>query len=142
MRSTTLALLAALAACDDSIVVIGVLDERQPPPILDVPTMARAGEAFTVTVSTVNYCAVTEESTLVMTEGADVVVVPYDRWRPLEGDEACLAILLFIEHVATVQFDEAGTRTIRVRGQRVEHPSRGAPADGEVVDLLFSVEVL
>jgi hypothetical protein len=117
--------LATLAACaEDSVVEVGVVEMRDRPFTLDMPTAARAGESFEIGVPTYGGGCESEESTHVRTDSEELVTItPYDR-RILA--DACTIPLRIFPHRASVSFALPGTKTLRVRGRKLDDHGRSS----------------
>lgn len=117
MRWAVLATLA-LSACVDSSdanVDIGLVDDgrQTDASFIDMPSVARPGQPFTVTVTTIGGGCTKPSSTEVLTTDADATVTPYDRYAA--ADVPCTRDLSWIAHTATLHFDVPGTRTVRIQ---------------------------
>lgn len=125
MRAPSLAIclgVCTIAACDDSVVEVGVLQFHNDPVRILVPDTARPREAVLVQIVTYGDGCVSVEDTEVEPSEEGAEITPYDRRRVGEG--ACPQIQLHLSHDVQITFDTAGPKTIRVHGRR-EYASAG-----------------
>ncbi len=110
-RRFVLVALLLLPGCTDDgddIVDVGVIDTL-PSPRIVAPSSAIAGEPFSVKMTTVGGC-ITRESTETAQFGHVALITPYDR-----SARVCVTReLSIVEHEATLTFDEAGDKTLRI----------------------------
>ena len=138
-RAISLAMLMALlCACDhrdDSVVELGRIEYYNGPLILDAPDSVAVGQSFVVTVETYGGGCISYEDTEVEFTGEGAEFWPFDR-RSIPGkNEACGEDLTFIPHEATLVFDTAGSKKIRIHGRRV------SLNEDDVVQIPFTVVV-
>lgn len=125
-------LLVAAAGCGDGLIEPrdvtrrGIVEFHGDGPEVSLPASATAGEAFTVTVRTFGGGCTSKGPTVVDTVDAVVRILPHD--VTTEGPNVvCPAVLRTFEHRADLTFEEAGERTVRIVGRRV---------DGEVDEVI------
>ena len=127
------------AACDDETSYLALVELSGLHVHLMAPTDVQSGEKFTITVRTPSGGCNHPDYELVVTEGPDIVIVPYDVFVDPGSNGACTSDLRYNDHVVTLRYDSAGTKTIRVRAQRGRDLTPTEP--GEVIDTLFTIEV-
>jgi hypothetical protein len=114
------AVLSTACGEEDSVVEVGIVELHSDPLLLDVPAVARVGEALEVVVTTYGDGCVSEETTQVEMSGDDLVTItPFDR-RIIPSDKTgrCPAILRKFPHRAELMFTTPGTKTVLVRGRK------------------------
>jgi hypothetical protein len=129
-------LVVTACASEDTVVELGVLEHYQDAPMIEAPATASVGVPVDVRVRTYGDGCVSLESTdVVLTaDGADIL--PHDRRRM---NQVGTQILQFLPHEASVVFDSAGPRTLRVHGRRLDRVA-GEPVD-EVISIALDVLV-
>ncbi len=137
LRACSLLLGCALVACADGTTVeLGQIEADGAPLRIGIPASATIGQS--VLVGLVTYgdgCVSFEETQVTITEhGADIT--PYDR-RTLEAE--CPLILRAFDHDATVRFETAGSKVIRLTGRATG--TRGGDRFDEVRQLAFPLTV-
>jgi hypothetical protein len=128
-----LTLAIASAACDDSVVEVGVIESAADPALIDVPSSVRRGEVALVHVRTLGTMCMSVEDTEVIISGEGAEITPYDRRQPGK----CVYALVPLGHEAAVSFDSIGTKVILVNGRRAGN------GDGyELVQKSFDIMVI
>ncbi len=128
-----LASLASACGTDDLIIELGCIDYINEGPIdIKAPTSASVGQPFVMTVRTYGLACVSMESTAVELTHDEADVYPFDRRRIPDGNGACILLVTYFAHEATLTFDSPGTKTIRVHGRRVDCWSPPCPVDEEI----------
>lgn len=127
------AVLAVAAGCsgDDvagpgDVTRLGIVEFHGDGPEVTLPASATIGEEFTVTVRTFGGGCTSKGPTRVDTVDAVIRILPLDV-VPDDPDAVCPAVLRIFEHQADLAFEEAGERTVRIVGRRV---------DGEVDEVI------
>ena len=130
----SLAAVLGSVACqaDDSVVEIGVIHYFGDPEQIDVPTSARVGHPFRVTITTFGDGCHSLERTEVQAGDDAIDVTPYDRRLVPSPGEACITLLVSLRHEVELVFETAGTKELRVHGRRLTY-------DGELMDELVEV---
>lgn len=104
----------------------GIVEFHGDGPVVSLPASVTAGEEFTVTVRTFGGGCTSKGPTRVDTASSATRILPVDVTR--EGPNVvCPALLQTFEHRADLAFEEAGERTVRIVGRRV---------DGEVDEVI------
>jgi hypothetical protein len=124
------ALACASAACDDSVVEVGVIEFHNDPVVIQVPGAVKRGESALVRITTYGGGCVSMEDTEISATGDGVVITPYDRRK----SGTCTHVLLRFGHEASVSFDTLGPKTVLVNGRRM-------PED-ELIQLPFTMTVV
>src|SRR5687768_14439338 len=118
MRARPIAISVMLAvtsaACDDSIVVVGVIETGPDPALIVVPDSAKRGEPARAFIRTYGSMCMSVEATEVSITEDGAEITPYDRRTPGK----CVAALVQFSHEAEVSFETLGLKTIRVTGRR------------------------
>ncbi|MBA3458461.1 MAG: hypothetical protein H0T46_00755 [Deltaproteobacteria bacterium] len=118
MRRLAIALLfAACTSEPDSVVEVGYVEYVGEPAVIEAPSSATTGVPLLVNVRTYGGGCVELESTAVTVTGDGVDITPYDR-RQTGENQACILILKYLAHEASVVFDMPGTKTLRIQGRR------------------------
>ncbi len=127
------AALAVAAGCggDDvtgpgEVTWLGIVEFHGDGPEVSAPASATVGEEFTVTVRTFGGGCFSKGPTRVDTVDAVIRIRPFDL-APDDPDVVCPDVLRIFEHRADLTFGEAGERTVRIVGRRV---------DGEVDEVI------
>ncbi len=113
---------------------LGVIEPFGTPVEITVPGSVVAGTPFEITVNTYGNGCVGLGETRVTVTGLTAEIEPFDWVVTPHPGAFCTDELNRFSHVATVEFVEKGTATLRVRG------SRGEPG-GEVVEVERSIAV-
>jgi hypothetical protein len=126
----------AVAGCqtvqNDRVRVIGAIEGYNvDDPRISVPTTARAGQDFEVTVSTYGSGCHSKGETEVSISGRTATITPYDYTAP--PGTPCTMQLVEFRHTATVRFATMGPAEVVIRGE-----SRTAQG---VIDVRRSVSV-
>lgn len=123
LRLTCLSALVLAGACSESatggsqsVRELGYIQYTELPVEITIPTTVRAGEAFTVRVTTRGDGCVTADDTEVVTVGTTTTVAPYDL-RTTTPDQGCTRELRSFVHTASLRFDTPGEQTVRVTGR-------------------------
>ncbi|MFN0252201.1 MAG: hypothetical protein ACKV2T_35320 [Kofleriaceae bacterium] len=124
MRGIAVVLVCASCAAEDDRVV-GVVEFGSEGLRVDAPAMASPGEPFAVAVTTYGSSCVSVHSTEIEYAGDSIVITPYDR----ERGNNCHLILLFLEHRVELTFPDPGTKTVTIRGRKVELVARERISD-------------
>jgi hypothetical protein len=135
MRACLVAAVVLTACSDDPEWVIKVGLIQMTP---DVPSPVIAGQPFVVRITTGGNSCVEPERTDVEQTSYGALVIPYDRHQVPDGF-ACLQLLQYFQHEATVVFDAPGAQTIRIRG--LNRGSRAGVPFEEPVDTDYAVSV-
>lgn len=127
MRSLLLAAAALLplAACEAlgpasdyrELAAVIQMDAEQPAQVV-LPASVRAGQEFTVQVSTYGGGCIRKGPTEVEAHGLVADVYPFDLY-PADENTACTRELRTLEHRASVRIDQPGAATINVYGRRM-----------------------
>jgi hypothetical protein len=127
--------LVSAAACDDSVVEIGVIEDHAIDigPEIEVPTSIRRGEMALLRVTTYGGGCVSIEDTELDITANGAEITPYDRRTPPK----CLLILNHFKHDAHVSFSTLGAKTILVNGRSV-----AADKSEQVVQRTFTMTVV
>lgn len=97
----------------------GVLEFYDDAPRIEAPATASVGAPVAVTVRTYGGGCIGRGPTSTAVQGLVAVIEPFDSVViRLPPNWACTLELRLLEHVATVQFAEPGTATIRILGRR------------------------
>ena len=112
----TSGLMLVLAACGGGTVTMGFIEFSQGDPVnIELPEMVNRGEDFQVTVRTyAGGCEREISRTNVRIDDMEALIVPYN---VKTNSQSCTADMLFLNHVATLSFEQVGTATITVRGR-------------------------
>ena len=115
-----LLVVAALASsCADNNVDVavepGIVGRNYPDPV--VPSSARIGEPFTVTVTTEGGGCRRLDSTDAVVMGDTAIVTPYDAYLTYHDGTACTLDLRPLVHEVTLTFDMAGTKTVLIHAR-------------------------
>ena len=113
---------------------LGVIESFGDPVEITVPGSVVAGTPFEITVNTYGNGCVGLGETRVTVTGLTAEIEPFDWVFTPPPGAACTDQLIRFSHVATVEFVEKGTATLRVRG------SRGEPG-GKVLEVERSIAV-
>jgi hypothetical protein len=107
-----LVLLASLVSsgCDNDVIELGLIEN------IDVPRRSTIGAPIVVRITTEGVCGVSFERTDVEVTPDFADVFPLDRRSGSDGG-ACPLILYHFEHEATVRFDTAGAKAIRIHSR-------------------------
>lgn len=124
-----------LAHPDEDGRVLGTLEHYRDPVRIDMPTSVPAGEPFEVKVTTYGGGCISQGEVEVEVRARRATISPYDHDSSLNlpPNTVCTAALMLFTHEAVLQFEEAGTARVTIRGQR--RPSR------EVISVVRTVEV-
>lgn len=97
----------------------GVIEFYSETARVELPGAVRAGEPFTVVVTTYGNGCVSPADTEVRVRGRVAEVTPYDHDQArAPGGAACTDQLNVFPHRATVRFDTPGPARVRVHGRR------------------------
>lgn len=117
-------LLTGTAACNGVKVMQSEVEPRpailqfhSDPVRIDLPETVAVASAFTVSIQSYGGGCTSQGDTDVQVEGLLATIRPFDL-EPSDPEVICPAILRVFEHVATIQFDQPGTATVRVLGRR------------------------
>jgi hypothetical protein len=105
------------------------LQDQSAQDALKAPDAVQAGEAFTVTVTTVgNGCVRAGDSAVLLAESNAAVMV-YDFTTATQPGVPCTAILKYLQHDVSLRFATPGQALIRVWGRKVgpSTPPAGEP---------------
>jgi len=110
--------------------VPGILDFRGEGTqnMLDAPNTVRAGETFTVTITTVGSGCEREGDSAVLLAESSAAVMVYDFTTATRPGVPCTAILKYLPHEVALRFATPGEALIRVWGRKV---GQGTPPAGE-----------
>lgn len=117
--ATVALLLSACGTTDDSVVELGRIEFYHDPAIVEAPSSAGIGQSFVVRVMSYGGGCISPERTDVELTSDDVNIMPYDRRHIPAENEACTSELRLFPHEATLVFNVAGSKTIRIHGRRV-----------------------
>lgn len=93
-------------------------------------------EPFVVTVTTFGGGCVMQDITVATSDDDGADVSPYDRRHILgEEEDGCTLELRRFPHEATIMFEAAGLKTIRVHGRRT------VPPNDDIIEVAFEVAV-
>lgn len=114
-----MALLLAACGTDDTVIELGRIEFYHDPAVIEAPASAAVGELFLVRVMSYGGGCISHERTDVelTNDGADVL--PFDRRHVPRENEACTSELRLYPHEATLAFETAGSKAIRIHGRRV-----------------------
>lgn len=100
--------------------------------------VSSSGRTATVNVTSYGDGCYRKGETVVNVNGLVAEIVPYDYTAP--AGTACTRQLVSIQHTATVEFEQAGTATVRVRGVDVSRRSSANPS-GEIITVERSIQL-
>jgi hypothetical protein len=131
-RALTIFVLLIVTSCAENTVTMGVIEFTQNDPVtIDLPETVDHAEDFQVIVRTyAGGCEREKSSTNVRISNLEALITPYNINT---NDRDCTADLIFLDHVATLNFDQPGTATVTVRGR--------SRTQGGTIDVVRTVTV-
>jgi hypothetical protein len=97
--------------------VVGIIDPRHSPPVIDAPAQVRSGVAFTVTVRTLGTSGcVTPDGGRVDVTGALARITPYDQVPDPGHGALCSPDYTSLPRTLSVTLGQPGSATVRVVG--------------------------